>query len=150
VKNRRKQGWWSRLNINGSGSGANFSKLLSSDSGAGHFSFMSPTPAPFDLNFAGSAPALLQTKICYKLLFFVHRKNICITAKSKKISSLAFRLQLRLHSNFFLNALASEEKIKWLRIQLRLPLQLPSPGRNSAEEAKTYICCLLLLCYFSK
>jgi len=54
------QGWWSRLNFNGSSSGARFSKLLSSDSGsgAGHFSFMSPTPAPFDLNFAssGSAP----------------------------------------------------------------------------------------------
>jgi len=43
-------------NFNGSGScsGARFSKLLSSDSGAGHFPFMVPIPAPFDLNFAGS------------------------------------------------------------------------------------------------
>jgi len=55
-----KQGWWSRLKFNGSGScsKARFLKLLSSDSGAGHFPFMTPTPAPFDLNFAdsGSAP----------------------------------------------------------------------------------------------
>jgi len=35
-----------------------FQNLISSDSssGAGHFSFMALTPAPFDLNFAGSAP----------------------------------------------------------------------------------------------
>jgi len=38
------QGWWSRLNFYGSGS----------CSGAGHFSFMAPTPVPFVLNFAGS------------------------------------------------------------------------------------------------
>jgi len=54
-----KQSWWSRQNFNGFDScfGARFSKLLSSDSGAGHFPFMAPTPAPFDLNFAGSGSA---------------------------------------------------------------------------------------------
>jgi len=82
------QGWWNRLNFNGSGSctGARFLKLLSSDSGAGHFPFMAATPAPFDLNFAdsGSDPASLRTKICYKSLIFVYQKNISITAKPKK------------------------------------------------------------------
>jgi len=55
--------------------------FLSSDSGsgAGHFPFTAPTPAHFDLNFAGScsAPAPFQTKICYtsKSLIFVYQKN---------------------------------------------------------------------------
>jgi len=81
------QDWWSWLNFNGSGScsGARFSKLLSSDSGsgAGYFPFMAPTPAPFDLNFAGSAPAPLRTKIFHMSLIFVYRKGISITAKPK-------------------------------------------------------------------
>jgi len=34
------QGWWSQLNFNGSGSCSGFSKLLSFDSGAGHFSWL--------------------------------------------------------------------------------------------------------------
>jgi len=60
------QGWWSRINFNGSRScsRARFSKIISSDSGsgAGHFPFMAPTPAPFDPKFAGSSsdPAPLQ------------------------------------------------------------------------------------------
>jgi len=51
---------------------------------------MAPTPAVFDVNFAGSgsAPAPLQTKICYKSLIFVYRKSISITAKGPK--KLAF------------------------------------------------------------
>jgi len=48
------------------------SKLLSSDSGAGHLSFM--------------APALLRNKICYKSLIFVYRKSISITAEPKKLA----------------------------------------------------------------
>jgi len=46
------------FNGSGSCSGARFLNPLSSDSGsgAGHFPFMAPTPALFDLNFAGSAP----------------------------------------------------------------------------------------------
>jgi len=43
-----------------------FQKLFSSKSGsgAGHFPFMAPTPAPFDLYFAGSgfAPASAPNK----------------------------------------------------------------------------------------
>jgi len=71
------------VNFNGSGfySGARFLKLLSS--GAGYFPFMTPTPAPFDLNFAGSGSA--PTKICYKSLTFVYRKSISIIAKPKKL-----------------------------------------------------------------
>jgi len=66
--NGLRQSWWSRQNFNGSDScsRARFSKLLSFGSGAGHFPFMALTQAPFYLNFAGSTPALLQTKICYK------------------------------------------------------------------------------------
>jgi len=86
------QGWWSRQNFNGTGScsRARVSKLFSSDSGAGHFTFMALTPAPFDLNLAGSgsAPAPLRTKICYKSLIFVYRKKIQ-SLQNKKISFLA-------------------------------------------------------------
>jgi len=55
---------------------------------------MAPTLAPFDLNFAGSgsAPAPLQTKICYKSLIFMYRKSISITAEPKKNSFLSCKI----------------------------------------------------------
>jgi len=64
------QGWWSRLNFNGFGSysGARFTKLLNSNSGsgAGHLPFIGSTPAPFDLNFAGSGSASARSNYFFK------------------------------------------------------------------------------------
>jgi len=50
------------------------------------------TPAPFDLNFAGSAPSPFRTKICYKSFIFVYWKSISITTKPKKISFLDYKI----------------------------------------------------------
>jgi len=71
VDGNYNQGWWSRLNFNGSGSGARVSKLLSSDTRADHFPFYGSDSgpgsdsgswlrlwtAPFDLNFDGFSSA---------------------------------------------------------------------------------------------
>jgi len=97
------QGWWSRLNFNGSGFRARFSKLLSYDSEAGHFPSMASTSAPFDPNFtsSGSAP----TKICLS-----HTINHVVNSALQPFATIS-----QYQPEFFKTAQTNRFPVKWLR-----------------------------------